>query len=347
MNKIRSVVVYRRLFLFMVSIAGLYFLYKVKIILIPFVFAFFLAYLLNPLVKVVEKRKVPRAPAILIVYLVVFGLITLAAMYGFPRLLEELNELGHAIPRLTTEVQEMLADLERRFSRFALPGGIRGVFNERISHIEYALLDAVRAGTASLINMFSYLLGLAIAPIFAFYMLKDLDQIKESFTLTIPRRYRADVLAIGRDLDEIIDGFFRCHLVTSVIVGALTGIGMYIIGLDFAFIIGLIAGVAELVPFLGPFLSAIPAVSLALLVSKKTAIYALLVIVVVQQLENGVISPKLLSKSMGLHPLTVIFAIMAGGELYGLVGIILAVPAAASIKIILRYIYLKLVDEKG
>jgi len=120
---------------------------------------------------------------------------------------------------------------------------------------------------------------------------------------------------------------------------------MYLIGLDFALIIGLIAGVGELVPFLGPILAAIPALSLALLVSRETAIYAAVVILIVQQLENAVISPKILGESMGLHPLTVIFAIMAGGELYGLLGILLAVPIAATLKVILRYIYLKLVDD--
>jgi len=203
----------------------------------------------------------------------------------------------------------------------------------------------VRAGTTSLINLISYLISLVIAPIFAFYMLKDADQIKDSLTLTIPRKYRSDVMAIGRDIHEIITAFLRGHLLVSAIVGILTGFGMYLIGLDFALIIGLIAGVGELVPFLGPILAAIPALSLALLVSRETAIYAAVVILIVQQLENAVISPKILGESMGLHPLTVIFAIMAGGELYGLLGILLAVPIAATLKVILRYIYLKLVDD--
>lgn len=346
MDIVQAKILYRRLFLFVVSIAGLYFLYRVRIVLIPFIFAFFMAYLFNPLVQIIESKKVPRGLAILFVYIVVFGLLTLIIIFGVPHIIEEFNRLGRAIPKLTQEVKGIAAHIEKKYSKFTLPEGIKQVFDERIRHLENVLINTVRAGTTSLIKMISYLLGLVVTPIFAFYMLKDIERIKESFTLTIPRNYRSDVLAIGRDLDEIMSGFFRGHLLISLIVGTLTGLGTYIIGLDFSFIIGIISGVAELVPYLGPFITAVPMVALALLVSRKTAVYAVIVILIVQQLENAVISPKILGKSMGLHPLVVIFALLAGGELYGFLGILLAVPAAAALKVILRYIYLKLVDVK-
>ncbi len=346
MDKIQAKIIYRRLFLIMVSIAGLYFLYRVRIVLIPFIFAFFIAYLLNPLVQFIGNKKVPRSLAILLVYLAVFGLSALVVIYGLPHIIEEFNRLGQAIPDLTGEMKKIMAYVEKRYSKSALPEGVKQVFDERIKHLEEILLGTVRAATTSLLKSFSYLLSLVIAPVFAFYMLKDIERIKESFTLTIPRKYRSDVLAIGRDLNEIMSGFFRGHLLILIITGALTGLGMYLIGLDFAFIIGIIAGVAELVPYLGPFITAVPAVALALLISRKTAVFAVIVILIVQQLENSVITPKILGKNMGLHPLVVIFTLLAGGELYGFIGILLAVPAAAAIKVILRYIYLKLVDEK-
>lgn len=340
-----SITLYRRLFLILVTIAGLYFLYRVRVILVPFIFAFFIAYLLNPMVKFMEKRSFPKCWAILWVYLGVFVISGIVIIFGVPHIVGELNKLIKDIPRLTAEVQGIAAHLQTKYSAFALPEGVRQVINERIMHFQELLLNAVRAGTASLFKVVSYMVSLIIAPVFAFYMLKDSEGIKSSLTLTIPRKYRSDILAIGRDIDEIISAFLRGHLLVCVIVGVLTGLGMYLIGLDFALIIGIIAGVAELVPFLGPVIAAIPALSLALLISRKTALLAAIVILVVQQLENAVISPKILGESMGLHPLVVIFAIMAGGELYGFLGILLAVPAAAALKVILRYIYLKLVDE--
>ena len=347
MNKVRNITLYRRLFLVLVAIAGLYFLYRVRIILIPFIFAFFIVYLLNPLVKIIENKKVPKYWAIFGVYVAVFLVLVLAVVFGVPHIFEELTRLGRAIPEITGEIKGIVDHIETRYSSFTLPEAIKQVIDERILHIEKLLLNTARADTAAFVNIFSYLLGFIVAPIFAFYILKDLEQIKTSLTLTIPRKYRSDVLAIGRDLNDIMSGFLRGHLLICVIVGILTGTGMFIIGLDFALIVGVIAGVAELVPYLGPFICAIPTVSLALLISRKTALYAVIVILIVQQLENAVLSPKILGQSLGLHPLAVIFAIMAGGELYGFLGILLAVPTAAAIKVILRYMYLKLVDDKN
>jgi len=346
MNRVQAKTIYRRLFLLMVSIAGLYFLYRVRVILVPFVFAFFISYILNPAVRIIEDKKVPRTVAILIVYLVVGVLASFIVVFGIPHIVEELNKIGQAIPKLNAEIQSLIDRVENRYSKFTLPEGIRQVINERTGHFQNILVNMARAATTGILKLCSYLLILIVAPIFAFYMLKDTDRIKESLTLSIPRDYRSDILAIGRDIDEIIKGFLRGHLLISVIVGFLTALGMYLIGLDFALIIGIIAGVAELVPYLGPFISAVPTVALALLISKKTALYAVFVILVVQQLENTVISPKILGKSLGMHPLSVIFALMAGGELYGFAGIILALPVAATLKVILKYIYLKLVDEK-
>jgi len=347
MDQTNTKTVYRRLFLGTVSIAGLYFLYRVKIIFIPFILAFFIAYLLNPLVHYVENKKVPRGLAILLVYMVVFCVVTSVMVFGVPFIVEEFNRLGNVIPRLTTEIRGIITDIEGSYSRFKLPQGIRDEIDERIKQGEALLTSVIRAAADSLVKLFSYLLGLIIAPFFAFYMLKDAEQIKNSFILTIPRRYRGDVMAVLRDLDEIISSFLRGHVTISLIVGLMTGLGMFLVGVEFAFIIGLIAGIAELVPYLGPFITAVPAVSLALLVSQKTAFYAIIIILIVQQLENAVISPKILGKSLGLHPLVVIFALLAGGEIYGFAGILLAVPAAAALKVILRYVYLKLVDEKG
>lgn len=346
MTKNQPKTLYRRLYLIAVSIAGLYFLYKVRIVLIPFIFAFFIAYLLHPPVKFIEQKSVPKNLAILIVYMVVFCISLSILVFGIPYIIEEFNRLGKAIPRLAEEVQGILSDAEKRYSRFMLPEGIKQVIDERIRYSEEVLMGTARAGTESLIRLFSYLLGILIAPVFAFYILKDAEQIKTAITMTIPRKFRNDVLAVSRDLDEIISGFLRGHLLISVIVGVMTGIGMYLVGLDFAFIIGLIAGIAEMVPYIGPLIAAVPAVALGLLESKRVAISAVIVILVVQQLENNVISPKILGKNLGLHPLVVIFALLAGGELYGFTGLIFAVPAAAAGKVILRYIYLKLVDEK-
>lgn len=346
MDRARANTLYRRLFLLGVSIAGLYFLYKVKTILIPFIFAFFLAYLLDPVVQYVENKRVPRVFAILIIYTILFTIITGTVVFGVPVLLQELNKLIKAIPVLSDEIHNIIINFETGYSNFALPEAMKTVIDESIRDMESGLVDIVRSGTAAIIQFFSYIVCFIVAPVFAFYILKDFGRIKTSFEMTIPRKYRSDVMAVVRDIDDIISGFIRGHLAICTVVGTLTGIGMYLIGADFALIIGFIAAIAELIPYLGPFISAVPAIALSLLVSKKTAVYAVVVILIVQQLENSIISPKILGHNLGLHPLTIIFALLAGGELFGFAGLLLGVPLAAVIKVSLKYIYLKLVDEE-
>lgn len=346
MSGFQSKLVYRRLFLGSIAIAGLYFLYKVRIVLVPFVFALLIAYLLNPLIVILENKKISRGWAIIITYITVFGLLSLILFKGIPVMFQELNKLVRAIPVLTEEARKFMSLLQSRFSNFELPEAFKRAFDESVHNIEHTMVEMVKTGTTKMVKLFSYLAGLLISPLFAFYMLKDLDKIKNSFELTIPRVYRNDVMALLRDFDEIISGFLRGHLLISLIVGILTGAGMYLIGTDFAIVMGIIAGIAEFIPYLGPFITAIPAIALSLLISKKTAIYALMVILVVQQLENAVLSPKILGDSLGLHPLVIIFVLLAGGELFGFAGLLLAVPVAAALKVALRYSYLKLVDEK-
>lgn len=346
MERAQAKILYRRLFLLMVSIAGLYFLYRVRTIMVPFIFAFFLAYILNPMVQYVENKKVPRSFAILIVYMIVFSLLTGTVIFGVPLLINELNKLGHAIPVLAGEINNIIKRVDNRYSSFVMPDVIKSIIGERIRDVESGLVEVVRAGTTTVVNLLSYLICLIVAPVFAFYILKDFGRIRDAFELTIPRNYRSDVMAIIRDFDEIISGFIRGHLVISAIVGTLTGVGMYFIGADFYLIIGITAAIAELIPYIGPFITSVPAIALALLVSKQTAVYAVIVILIVQQLENSVISPKILGHNLGLHPLVIIFALLAGGELMGFIGLLIGVPLAASIKVALRYIYLKLVDEK-
>lgn len=336
---------YRRLFLIGLTIAGLYFLYRVRIILIPFVFAVLIAYLLNPLVVFLERKKFSRSWAIIITYIIVFGILGLILVYGVPVMLHELNKLVKAIPVLTSEVRHIISSLEAKFSDFELPEAIRKAFNESINHTERVIVEILKSGTKKIVTVFSYIAGLLVSPLFAFYMLKDIEKIKSSFEFTLPRLYRNDVMALLRDFDEIISGFLRGHLLVSLIVGILTGTGMYIIGTDFAIVVGILAGIAEFIPYLGPFITAVPAITLSLLISKRTALYALIVVLIVQQLENAVISPKILGDSLGLHPLIIIFTLLAGGELFGFAGLLLAVPVAAALKVTLRYAYLKLVDE--
>jgi len=331
-------------FLVFLPIVTGYLLYRVRIVLLPFLMAVLLAYILNPAVVWLEGKKIPRMAAIILVYAGISIAAAVVVVFGIPAVMDELNQLGRAIPKLTGAIEHIGDTVESRYSRFALPESIRRVVDEKLAGLEDVLLEWVRRGAGGMIALFSYLFSLLIAPVFAFYILKDLENIKKGLTNFIPKAWRSDILAIIRDVDEIIGKYLRGNINVAIIVGSLTGLGMYLIGVDFAFIIGFVAGLADLIPYFGPVIGAVPAIAFALLDSKVKALYALLVILVVQQLENSVISPKVLGESLGLHPLLVIFVLLAGGQLYGIVGMLVAVPVVAIIRVVLKYIYLKLVD---
>jgi len=334
---------YRLALLVVVPLLGIYFIYLVRGILLPFVLAFLVAYLLKPIISFLERRGITRLLAICVVYLSMLGLAAGLAFYGLPRLIAELNQLGEAIPSYTRQVQELNNTLQRRYSNFALPDSVRVVIDERIAFGEKGILKFVDKSVGSLLGLFSHLFSFLLAPVLGFYILKDAEGISKKFEGSIPTRYRADVLALVRDVDQVVRSFIRGHLTVSFLVGVLTWLGMTLIGMPFALIIGIIAGISDLIPFFGPFIGAVPAVAIGLLQSWELAGYALLVIFVVQQLESNVISPKILGDSLGLHPLVIIFVLLAGGQLYGVVGMLVAVPLAASVKVIGRYVFLKLV----
>ena len=146
------------------------------------------------------------------------------------------------------------------------------------------------------------------------------------------------------EMDNSLGSFIRGQLLISAIVGILIAVGLSIMGVDFALIIGLIAGIFNIVPYFGPIIGAVPAVVFALLKSPLTAVYVVLLFAVVNQVESSIISPNILGEHVGLHPVTVIFSIISGGYLFGILGVILAVPVTSIVKVTLRYVHNKLLQ---
>lgn len=339
----RSKRTYRMAVLILVPVLMCYFLYRVRVILLPFILAIIITYLINPLVKVLESRQFPRTVAILIIYLALSVFTGLIIFYAMPELFRELNKFALNIPAYMHSFEAMFDGIQKYYQRFGLPDGIRQVFDERIMQLQRLLVVLVRQTLSGIMNLFSSLLSFIIAPFFAFYLLRDLANIKEGLLGIIPNTYRTEILALLRDVDDVLSKFVRGHLTVCLIIGVFTGLGMALIGVDFAFVIGLIAGITDLIPYFGPFIGAVPAIALAVLKSKTTVLYAILVIIVVQQLEAQIVTPKIMGNSLGLHPLLIIFILLAGGELYGIVGMLLALPVTAVFKVIFNYFYLKLV----
>ncbi|MGI6226820.1 MAG: AI-2E family transporter, partial [Peptococcales bacterium] len=210
--------------------------------------------------------------------------------------------------------------------------------------IENYIITIIASIVEGFFYFFTKIIDLILAPILAFYLLKDFDNIKDGILQLIPADYRKDLINLGQQMDKVLKNFFRGHLIVALIVGLLTTIGLSWVGMEFALVLGLVAGVFNIIPYFGPLFGIIPAVSLALLESKKKALLVFLVMTLIQQVEGNIVTPKIMGKSVGLHPLIIILVLLAGGHLFGIVGMIFAVPVTGIIKVLLSFIIKKTME---
>jgi len=344
MVKIDNTKIIRLIILASLFIGLIYFLKIIFPILTPFFMAFFLAYLLNPLVDILEKKDINRTWGILLIYITLIGIISAGVIYGVPKIIVELNKFADTIPLYAKQAQSFIKVFQKNYSRVDIPESIRIITDDTINQVENYLIEIVRSVAQSFVYFFTKIFDIILAPILAFYLLKDFENIKGVFLNLIPAKYRKDLISLGQQMDKVLKSFLRGHLIVALFVGGLTALGLTIVKMEFAFVLGLIAGILNIIPYFGPIFGSIPAVSLALLQSKKMALYVLIIMVIVQQLEGNIITPRILGQSIGLHPLIIILALLAGGHLFGALGMILAVPFAGILKVLLTFIIKKTME---
>ncbi|MDD4334787.1 MAG: AI-2E family transporter [Desulfotomaculaceae bacterium] len=322
-------------------VAVVYLLYLLRGLFFSFALAVLLSYMINPLVGAISKRCALRAAAILWAYLALFLVMAGFVMYGFPLIITQLNSLVDAIPQYTLQAKELTLSIQERYSDMGMSDGLKEVFDERLHWLEDILLEQVRNILASIVGMVGSVFKILLAPVLSFYILRDLELIRVKSLSLLPAGWRDEAVDLFREIDRVLGSFIKGYLLVAAIVGGMTAVVMALLGVDFALMLGLFAGLTELIPYFGPIIGAVPAVCLALLKSKWLALKVAAAFLIIHQLESSIISPKILGDKVGLHPLAVIFSLLAGGELYGLAGMLLAVPVAAVLRVIVNFIFQK------
>lgn len=331
----------RLLILAALAVAVVYLLYLLRGLFFSFALAVLLSYMINPLVGAISKRCAPRAAAILWAYLALFLVVAGFLMYGFPLLISQLNSLMDTIPQYTLQAKELTLSIQERYSGLGMSDGLKQVFDERLHWLEDILLEQVRNILASIVGAVGSIFKILLAPVLSFYILRDLELIREKGLSLLPAGWQEEAVSLFREIDRVLGSFIKGYLLVAAIVGGMTAVVMALLGVDFALMLGLFAGLTELIPYFGPIIGAIPAVCLALLKTKWLAVKVAAAFLIIHQLESSIISPKILGDKVGLHPLAVIFSLLAGGELYGLPGMLLAVPVAAVLRVIVNFVFRK------
>ncbi|GAA3408042.1 AI-2E family transporter [Paenibacillus hodogayensis] len=314
-----------------------------KAVLAPFLIALIISYVLNPVVRMLNERKVPRTAAVLLIYAVFITSLVVVVMNLTPIFVDQIGELNEHMPELTMRAQGLVDGLN---DNRMLPEGVRSGINNALMKADEGLSTFISNfvdGIGSTINM---LMIAFIVPFLAFYILKDYRVIEKTMLATVPRAHRTNAIKLVIDIDTALGNYIRGQFIVCILVGLLAYIGYWLIGMPYALLLASIVAVFNIIPYLGPFFGAAPAIVMASTVSFKMVLFVVFVNLLVQILEGNVISPQVVGRTLHMHPLLIIFALLVGGELAGIVGLILAVPCFAVLKVIIQHIYVYYVHRR-
>jgi len=336
----------RRLKWVVLTAFGLWVTWLLAPVLTPFVVALMLAWLGDPLVDRLEASGRSRNTAVVLVFVLMILLVALALLILVPLIQRQIITLVAALPQgqqwlMDTAIPwieqktglEIMAWLDpgRLFdwvrSHWQQAGGVATTFFGYVSRSGFAMV--------------AWVVNLALLPILTYYFLRDWDKLVERVASLIPRNHIEVVSRLARESNDVLGAFIRGQIVVMIALGVVYAAGLSLVGLNLGLLIGLIAGLISFIPYLGATTGVVLAVLAALVQSQGFDLQLLLLVGIVftvgQLLESYVLTPRIVGDKIGLHPVAVIFAVMAGGQLFGFLGMLLALPAAAVINVLLRY----------
>jgi predicted PurR-regulated permease PerM len=313
-----------------------WFLLQFWIIVPSVVIAFVMVYVLNPVVERLHRRGVARWLGSCLSYTVLLGLLTLLGYLVIPSIVDQGRELADNFP---TIYDDLAADLEGFADRLGLEDVDLPNYDElreRISDNQGDFFsERFSEITDFTLSVLETILLVSLAPVIAFYVLLDLPGLKRNMRELVPPRHRAEATHVMSQLGSAVGGFLRGQVVVALIVGVMTATGFWLIDLPFWLLIGMIAGLLNIIPFVGPWVGGTLGVMVALATRDlQTAIWAGLVAVIVQQIDNHFISPSVLKVTVRLHPALIILGLIVGAAIGGFWGLVLTVPVMASVKIL-------------
>jgi predicted PurR-regulated permease PerM len=320
---------------------------SVNPVLPPLLIAVAVVYLLNPLVSALERRGVPRVAGAGIVYVLFLCIVALVVSLLVPVVTRQVTQVIDHFPDYLADGQAAIRRLAARFGQepdFRLDAEqVRewlSAGENRQAVTRY--LTGLRSVTNSVI---SGLIIIVLGPVMAFYLLVDLPRLRRGAMALVPPARRNEIRGLMDRIGQAVGGFFRGQLLVALFVGVASSIGLWAIGLPFWLLVGMVAGVFNLVPLVGPFIGGGLAVIIALISGEPIkAVWAALVLLAVQQIDNHLISPNVMGRTVQLHPVVVMLALLVGASFAGLFGMLVIVPLVAVAKIIFLFMWSKYVD---
>ena len=340
------------------------------------IIAIIFAYIINPIVNYLERKGVKRQFGVIIVYIsaiLIFGILIVSVI---PKTINEVSNLLTSLPGMVdTLIREFNNFLSNVFAKFniELPenfiniyketnpkvngnvetpqivsnilDSIKGTINDLIVKVQGSLMGSLSNVISKLYGFLTSAFRLVLIIIFSFYFSVDKERFMLRVKKAIPNKHREDISYLTKNIDIALQQFIRGRMLMAIFVGLLTMIYLLVLRVDFAIIIGLITCVADIIPFIGPFLGCAPAVLFAFMDSPMKALWVLILFVIVQWVENNILAPKLIGDSTGLNPLVILISIIIGGGIFGVWGMVISVPLTSIIFILVDFIKIKYNDR--
>lgn len=319
-------------------------LYLLSPILMPFIVALLLAYLGDPLVDRLETWKLPRAVAVSVVFCVILGGLLLLLLILLPRLESQFVHLGQKLPQylewLKTHASPYIPEMLSGEGDGLDPGALGSALAQHWQNAGGLVAGLWASFSSSGMALLGWFANVVLIPVLTFYLLRDWDDLVAAVHALLPRRSATLWTRLARESDEVLGAFLRGQLLVMFVLGVIYTTGLWLVGLDFALLIGMFAGLVSFVPYLGLIVGVLVAgvASVLQFHGLGELHWVVAVFVLGQLLEGSVLTPRLVGERIGLHPVAVIFAVMAGGQLYGFFGVLLALPVAAVAMVLLRHL---------
>jgi predicted PurR-regulated permease PerM len=313
--------------------------WKVAVIFPPLILAGAIVFILNPFITRLQRRGIPRVAGVALTYLGFLGVVVIIGLIMFPAIHDQQQNLSERWPSIRTKMERWVDDRATNLKGTPLEFD-RQRITDAFSSTDVSVRDQLDRVAEVGVRVFHILLVVVLTPIFAFYLLVDLPHLKQVADGLIPAGARPEVLVLARRMNGAVGGFFRGQLVVALIVGVMASVGLLVIGLPFWLLIGMLAGLFNMIPLVGPYIGGIPALVIALTTREPiTAVWVVVVMVAVQQIDNHFISPVVMHRVVKLHPVLVMLALLLGGTLGGFFGLLVAVPTTAVLKILLGHLW--------
>lgn len=318
-----------------------------NVVFMPILISGFLFYMLNPLVKMLmkvhyKKFRISRTWAVTIVFLLLIGVLAYGAVSLIPRLVSQVTQLIYNLPGLASQMQKAATKMINNSTMLQKVdvSSYMKQLNGQVSKYAQTFLASLSTSIVTVISTVTSVTIMAITiPVVLFYMLKDSEKFIPAISRFLPRKQRPEIVGLIQKMGDTISSYISGQVIECLFVGTFTAIGYMLISQPYGLLLGVVAGMANIIPYLGPYIGIAPSLIVAFTVSPMQVVYVVIIVVIVQQVDGNLIYPNIIGRTLKIHPLTIIILLLAAGNIAGILGMILAIPFYAVVRTVVVYLF--------